>query len=73
MIVIKKQWFYREATSLGLQPALSLTKNVRTPNSVWGNMCVAQAPQMIETATVCLSWLQENTEIAVSALPSPLT
>ena len=29
-------WFYKEATNLGLQPGLSLTKNVRTPNSVWG-------------------------------------
>ena len=29
-------WFLREPTKLVLQPGLSLTKNVRTPNSVWG-------------------------------------
>ena len=29
-------WFYNDPTNLGLQPGLSLTKNVRTPNSVWG-------------------------------------
>ena len=34
--LLKKHWFLCEATNLDLQPALSLTKNVRTPNSVWG-------------------------------------
>ena len=31
-------WFYSEPANLGLQPGLSLTKNVRTPNSVWGKI-----------------------------------
>ena len=35
---LKKQWFLYEYTNSRLQSGLSLTKNVRTPNSVWGKM-----------------------------------
>ena len=38
--LLKKHWFLCEATNLDLQPALSLTKDVRTPNSVWGKIGV---------------------------------
>ena len=38
MIFVKKALFFIDSTNLGLQPAVSLAKNVRTPNSVWGKM-----------------------------------
>ena len=38
MIFVKKALFFIGPTNLRLQPAVSLAKNVRTPNSVWGIM-----------------------------------
>ena len=36
MIFVKKALFFIGSTNLGLQPAVSLAKDVKTPNSVWG-------------------------------------
>ena len=41
MIFVKKALFFIAPTNLRLQPAVSLAKNVRTPNSVWGTMMLA--------------------------------
>ena len=38
IVFVKKHWFLCHAQNLEFQPGLSLTKDVKTPNSVWGTM-----------------------------------
>ena len=52
MIFVKKALFFIDSTNLGFQPAVSLAKNVRTPNSVWGkttHVCERSTSQIEET------------------------